>query len=359
MPGVLDLSELTMSPEEAQEVSKLIFEAAITGGDLAEFHEIETGIQHKTQIPFIGSLGLVGAKVAGCDRNENPAQIQLTEKFWDPELIGDRLKHCATDVNALLKLFKKAQRINPDFYDRIDAEEFGVIVAKVAEAMVAMLNRLVWFSDKNAGNVTADGGVIKDGVDVKYFNIFEGLFKQIFAEVPVGAPNYVEIVANDGADYAAQNNLAEDAGLMTLRKMYNAMDARFFDAWQKGAQPQFLLTRQLFQNYQDHLEDKSLAFTMAEVKDGVSVMSYRGIPIKVRHDWDANIRSFQDNGTKFNLPHRAVLTVKENIPVGTLSKEDLEKIESWYEKKDKANYIDFDLNLDAKHLLPYLTVAAY
>jgi hypothetical protein len=357
--AILDLSQFTMNEDEAREVSKLIFEAAITGGDLAEYHEIETGIHHKTQIPFIGSLGLVGAKVAGCDRNENPAQIQLTEKFWDPELIGDRLKHCATDVNALLKLFKKAQRINPEFYDRIDAEEFAVIVAKVAEAMTAMLNRLVWFSDKAAGNVTADGGVIKDGVDVKYFNIFDGLFKQIFAEIPEGAANHVSIAANDELNYADQQVLPADAGLKTLRKMYNAMDARFFDAWQKGAQPQFLITRQLFQNYQDHLEDKSLAFTLAEVKDGVTVMSYRGIPIKVRHDWDANIRSYQDNGTKFNLPHRAVLTVKENIPVGTVSKEDLEKIESWYEKKDKANYIDFDLKLDTKHLLPYLTVAAY
>lgn len=360
--AILDLTQFTMNEDEAREVSKLIFEAAITGGDLAEYHEIEPGIQHKTQIPFIGSLGLVGAKVAGCDRNENPAQIQLTEKFWDPELIGDRLKHCATDVNALLKLFKKAQRINPDFYDRIDAEEFGVIVAKVAEAMTAMLNRLVWFSDKNASNydaATNPTGLIKAGIDVKYFNIFDGLFKQIFAEVPDGAANHVAIDANDAADYAAQQVLPADAGLKTLRAMYNKMDARFFDAWQKGAQPQFLVTRQLFQNYQDHLEDKSLAFTLAEVKDGVTVMSYRGIPIKVRHDWDANIRSYQDNGAKWNLPHRAVLTVKENIPVGTLSKEDLEKIESWYEKKDKANYIDFDLKLDTKHLLPYLTVAAY
>lgn len=355
---MLDLSEFTMNEDEAREVSKLIFEAAITGGDLSEYHEIETGIEHKTQIPFIGTLGLVGAKVAGCDRNENPAQIKLTEKYWDPELIGDRLKHCATDVNALLKLFKKAKRINPDFYDRIDAEEFGVIVAKVAEAITAMLNRIVWFNDKAAANVTGSG-VITDGVDLKYFNIINGLFKQILAEVPEGAANHVTIAANDEATYTAQQNLAADVGLKTLRKMYNGMDARFFDTWQKGAEPQFLLTRQLFQNYQDYLEDKSLAFTMAEVKDGVTAMSYRGIPIKVRHDWDANIRAYQDNGTKWNLPHRAVLTVKENIPVGTLSTEDLSKIESWYEKKDKANYIDFDLKLDAKHLLPYLTVAAY
>ena len=132
-----------------------------------------------------------------------------------------------------------------------------------------------------------------------------------------------------------------------------------FEALEDGAQPQFEVTRELWQNYQDTLEDKSIVFSLAETTDGISKMSYRGIPIKVRHDWDNNIRSYQDNGTKFNLPNRAILTVKENIPVGTLSQEDLDNLESWYEKKDKANYIDFDLKLDVKHLLPYMTVAAY
>lgn len=355
---LLDLTGLTMNEEEAQSVSEAIFEALITGPELGEFHEIETGIQHKTQIPFIGNLGLVGKKVTGCDRNENPGTIPLTEKFWDPVKIGDRLKHCATDVNALLKLFKKAQKMNPDFYDRINGEEFGVIIAKVQQSMLIMLNRLAWFGDTAADNVSG-GGVITNGIDTEYFDILDGLWKQIITEVPTTADNYVEITANDGVSYAAQDNLAADAGLKLFRSMYNAIDARFFQAIESGASPEFLVTRKLFQNYQDHLEDKSLAFTLAETKDGVSVYSYRGIPIKVRHDWDSNIRSYQDNGTTYNLPHRALLTVKENIPIGTLNTADLDTLLSWYEMKDKANYIDFDLSLDTKHLLSYLTVAAY
>lgn len=354
---MLDLENLTMNAEEATEVSKAIFIAAIIGGDLSEYHEIETGIHHKTQIPFIGNLGLVGKKITGCDRNENPSQIPLTEKFWDPELIGDRLAHCATDVNSLLKLFKKASKINPDFYDRINSEEFGVIIAKVEQAIKKMNNRLVWFGDKQAENVT-DGGVITDGVDVDFFNIINGLFKQIFAEIPTTAKNYVEISENDGANYVAQK-LEADTALNTFRAMHNAIDARFFEAIEDGAQPQFLVTRELQQNYWDTLEKKSLNFSLAETTDGVTKMSYRGIPIKVRHDWDSNIRAYQDNGTKLNLPHRAILTAKENIPLGTVSEEDLGNIESWYEKKDKKNYIDFDLKLDAKHLLDYMTVAAY
>lgn len=358
MADLFDLQALTLNPSEADEVSKAIFEAVITGGPLEEDHEIITGIDHKEQIPFIGNFGLVGKKITGCDREGNPVQIPLTEKFWDPEIVGDRLKHCAVDRNQLLKLFKKAQRMNPDFYDRIGSEEMGVIVSKVELALITMLNRLVWFGDKSADNV-ANGGVISDGVDTDYFNIINGLFKQIFTEIPVGSSNYVEISANQAANYADQDNLPADFALKLFRSMHNQTDARFWQALEQGGQPKFYVTRKILQNYQDHLEDKSLVFTLAEAKDGTNSLTYRGIPLKVRHDWDNNIRSYQDNGTKFNLPHRVVLTVKENIPVGTLSVEDLTALISWYEQKDKANYIDFDLKIDTKHLLEYMTVVAY
>ena len=355
---MLDLTALTMNAEEASDVSKAIFITAILGGALAEHHEIETGITHKMQIPFIGNLDLVGVKITGCDRTVNPAQIPLTEKFWDPELIGDRLKHCATDVNSLLKLFKKASKINPDFYDRIGTEEFGVIIAKVEQAMVKMLNRLVWFGDKAADNV-ANGGQITDGTDPKSFSILDGLFKQIFIDIPTTAPNYVAIAENANASYATQTDLAADRSIKVFRDMYNKMDARFFEAMQDGAQPEFEVTRGMAQNWEDYLEEKSLAFTLAEAKEGTDRLRYRGIPIKIRHDWDSNIRSHEDNGTIYNKPNRCVLTLKENIPVGTVSTEDLTSIKSWYENKDHANYIDFDLMFDTKHLLPYLTVAAY
>lgn len=356
--AAFDLTGLTINDDEARDLQKAVFEATITGGKLAEFHEIETGIEHKTQIAFVGNLELVGKKQTTCDRTENGSSIPLTEKFWDPVIIGDRLKHCASDINTLLKLFKKAKNINPDFYDRIGGEEFGVIIAKLEQAITRMHNRLVWFGD-TAADTVANSGVITNGTDVGFFTPFDGLFKQIFTDVPTSASNYVAIAENATASKALQTTLAADRALTVFRAMYNAMDARFHEAVENGAQPQFLVTRQLAQNWEDFLEDKSFVFMLNRAEQGSDRLSYRGIPIKIRHDWDSVIRTYQDNGTTFNLPHRAVLTVKENIPVGTLDTASLNKIESWYEKKDKANYIDFDMSLDAKHLLSYLTVAAY
>lgn len=355
--AILKLDGLTMNASEASQVSQAIFERVITGGELEKTHDIVTGIEHKTQIPFIGAMGLLGKKITSCDRAVSTSQMPLTEKFWNPTIIGDRLKHCSVEVPMLFKIFEKAKRMNPDFYNRIGSEEMGMIVARVEEALTAMLNRLVWFGDTAAANVSGSG-VIKNGVDVAFFNSMDGLWKQIMVDVPTTAPNYVAITKNAGASYALQA-LAPDSALAIFRAMFNKMDSRFYEAIGQGSQPELLVTRELFQNYQDQLEDKSLNFTTVEAKDGVSGLAYRGVPIKVRYDWDNVIRAYQDNGTKYNLPNRALLTVKENIPVGTLSTEDLHNVDSFYDQKDKANYIDIDVMLDAKHLLPYLTVAAY
>jgi len=356
--ALFDLTAMTINEEEQNDLSKAIFEATITGGDLSEFHEIETGVHHKQQIPFIGNMELVGKKQTGCSRTESTETIPLTEKFWDPALIGDRLKHCATDVNNLFKLFKKAANVNPDFYDKIGSEEFGVIIAAVEKAMKKMNNRLVWFGDTAAANISG-GGVITNGTDVAFFTPFDGLFKQIFSEIAAGSAYHVDIAENALATKALQDVLVSTTAYNTFKAMYNKMDARMFEAIQDGAQPEYLVTRAMAQNWEDYLETKSLAFSLIEVKEGTDRLRYRGIPIKIKNDWDSNIRSYQDNGTTWNLPHRALLTVKENIPVATVNQSDLNSIESWYEKKDHANYIDFDLKLDAKFLLDYMAVVAY
>lgn len=355
--ALFDLSGLTMNPSEVDDVSKSVFELVIEESGLAEHHEIETGIVRKTQIAFIGNPGLVGKVQTDCNRIIDDFNIPITQKYWELVTLGIRLKHCATDVNALLKLFKKASRMNPDFYDRIGSQELGLVVSKLEQAIKQMLNRLVWFGDTAASNVS-NGGSIKNGIDIAYFTPIDGLFKQIFADVPTTASNYVKISENDGASYTTQE-LADDKALTIFRKMHNATDARFYQAISGGAQPKLFVTRELMQNYWNTLENKSLNFSLAETTDGTTKMSYRGIPIIVRYDWDENIRSYQDNGSTFNLPNRAILTLKENIPVATLSESDLDTVTSFYVQKDKANYMDVDMNLDTKHLLEYFTVAAY
>lgn len=351
--ALITADNLTLNPREVETMSQVIFNRVYNESELAEYHDIETGIDVSTQIAFAGRLGLLGKKTTGCTPNE-AGGFELTEKFWTPVMEDFRLKHCQTDMPALLKLFRKSQRINPDFFDAVGSEEFGVIISAVESALIENIHRKVWFNDTTAA-LQADGGVFKAGTDLGYFNSFDGLFKQLFTEIPAGSVNRIAIQPNTGNNYAAQA-LAADAALGIFEKMVTAADERLV-----AAEDSFILaTRSLADNYRATLRNKNLGSGFLEVvEEGRPKLYFDGIEIKVRYDWDRYIKTYQDNGTKHNLPHRAVFTTKSNIPVGTLSEEDLTKLDVFYDRTLKTNVMDAAYTLDAKHLEGYMTVVGY
>jgi hypothetical protein len=351
--ALIDASDLTLNPREVESVGEVIFERVFNESDLSEFHDVETGIDVTTQIVLAGRIGLLGKKTTGCTPNEATG-FELREKFWTPVMEDFRLTHCSTDMPALLKIFKKAKSVNPDFFDRVGSEEFGVIIAAVESAMLENIHRKVWFNDTAAAASTG-GGVFTPTTDLGYFNSFDGLFKQIMIDVTAGATPKVAIAANAGANYAAQN-LPDDAALGILEGMVEAADERLM----ADESAFFMVTRGIAENYKASLRNKNLgAGFMEVVENGRPKLFFDGIEVKVRYDWGRYIKAYQNNGTKWNLPNRAILTVKENIPVGTLDEGDLNKLDVFYDRTLKTNFMDAAWTIDAKHLEGYLTVAAY
>lgn len=357
--NLLDVSNLTLNPVEATELSKFIFESLLETGDLSKYHDIQTGIFYKEQIPFVGTLGLVGKKSTGCKPEANTGTVTFTEKFWEPEMIEDRFENCAKDANRLFKAFKRAQKINPDFFNNIGSEEEAVIFTLIEGAMRLMINRKVWFDDKTMANVSG-GGYLKNGIDVDYFNVINGLWKQIISiDIPTSSPHYVAIAQNATASYVLQTTYDDDFALKLFRKMWNKADSRLKQAIGNGEKLFLHVTPEIAQNWADYKEDKSLVFTLANAEGGGLMDMYRNIEIVTRYDWQADIQAYFDNGTKYHLPNRALLTTATNLPIGTPSLEDLTTLISEYNNYEKINFIDFALMLDAKFLQPYMAVAAY
>lgn len=353
MASKIDISNLTLNAEEATDAGSLILEREFVNGVLSANHDIYTGILYKEQIPFAGKIADALKKSSGCTPNQGGG-VTLSEKFWDPEIFDARFQHCAADLNKLFKLFQKEQRINPDYFDKEGSQEMQMIYSLIAQMLRETLPVKVWFSDKAADTV-ANGGVFANGTDVDLYNVFDGIFKQIMAEVGAGDANYVEIAANAGADYAAQALTGEDA-YNTLVAMRNAADERLLES----GDAKFYVTRSVADKYRDHLRANTLGAGFIEiVEGGKTQLLFDGIPVEVMYVWDRVIKSVQDNGTKWNLPHRALLTTPANIPVGTVSESDLEELDSFYDKTLKQNIVDVAFSLDAKHLEPYMTVAAY
>ena len=350
-------SGFSFNPEELKDWSKVIDELTFADETLNSLHDVETGIKYNQQIVFAGRMGLMGKAVSGCTPNA-VSGIALTEKFWTPVDEDFRLEHCSADVNAQDKLLRQMARMNPDFYNVIEGSQSTIgsfLVAKVIDGFVENLLRKVWFSDTAAALVSG-AGVITNGTDLGYFNTFDGLFKQIFAEVTTGDSNYVEITENAGATYALQA-LPADATIAYLKAMYQAADSRL----QSRDDAKFYVTRTIWDGYLNDLEsvqNSGAGNTMINEAGQVS-LTYRGIQVVKMDIWDRVITAYEDNGTTYNLPNRAVLTVSSNIPVGTLAEGDFGTVDAFYDQYNKVNVIDGIYTIDAKHLETYLTVAAY
>lgn len=350
-------SSFAFNREELKDWSKVINELTFGDPTLNELHDIEQGIKYNQQIVFAGRMGLMGKKVTGCTPNAVDG-IALTEKTWTPVDMDFRLEHCSADVNAQDKLIRQMAKMNPDFYNVIEGSQNVVgnfLVAKVIEGFNENLLRQAWFSD-TAAALTTGGGVFKVGTDLGYFNSLNGFFKQIFTEIPTTDAKYVAIAKNAGASYSAQALASGDA-IATLKAMYAKADSRLLDS----GSAKFYVTRTIWDGYLNDLEsiqNSGAGNTMINENGQVS-LTYRGIPVVKIEVWDRVIAAYQDNGTKWNLPHRAVLSTPMNLPIGTLATDDFGALEAFYDQYHKVNVIDGVYTIDAKHLQKYLTVAAY
>ena len=348
-----------LNKEEATQVSEAIFEAIYVSSDISKYHEIHEGVQWAKQIPFIGDLGLVGHELLGCKPDPHGGSIPFSEKTWTPKILGERFIHCADDLDALFKLVGRLRRTNPDYYDRIASQEMEVIVQVVQRAIKNAIPRIVWFADTAADEISG-GGVYANGTEMKYFTMIDGLWKQIMAEIGSGDSNYIEISQNSGADYAAQENFSDDFAYELFKSMWRKADPALKQiVGQEGMVLDLHVTSAIYDNWIDYKGDKSLAFTLEGVENCNGTSAFRCINVIPRYDWDAIIQGYQDNGTTYNLPNRALLTSKENIPVGTVSQNSLSELDSFYDRFEKANVVDWATHLDAKFLQSKLAVAAY
>lgn len=354
MATIINVENLTLNPEEVKDVSQIMWERVIESPTIADIHDVIEGIKYKTQILFGGSMGDSLRVSVGCTPNQAEG-LELTEDFWDPVRYDARWEHCQADVDALFKLFKNYQKMNPDFYDRIGSEEMGILIAKIEQALPMDILTKAWFSDSDAAT-TADGGDFKVGTDLTLYNGNDGIWKQVFAKITSEDENYVEITANAGATYAAQKITPADAAAV-LESMYFAADSRLKD----DPDARILVTSSIFDGYLQYLKNTQATgggFT-AILENGQPALSIYGMPVVKMPLWDRKIKALFDNGTVYDKPNRALMTTKYNIPIGTVSSQDFTAIDSFYEKYKKINVLDAVVEFDAKFLQPYLGVAAY
>lgn len=138
------------------------------------------------------------------------------------------------------------------------------------------------------------------------------------------------------ATTAAVRNTTLKAGAAKdiLQALYEARTDELaeFDA----TEARFDVTRSIYENYLAYLQTQSGAeAAFSTLVNGVRTLTFNGIPVMKRPDWDKRWKS-ADHG--YVQPHLALLSTHENYVWGTDSTDDMAQVEAWYEKKDQMNY---------------------
>jgi len=354
MAAKFDLTNFTTpTAEQLQNASEVIVKEVFVNSPLEKNYDIQTGIQRDKQIVFADGFDVVGKAIDGCTPEEI-GTVALTDKEWTPKLIAGRFTFCASDENQLLGILKKARNVFPDFFQRNEGSDadLSLIAGIVMNSIQGSILPKAWFSD-TAADTIANSGVFKNGTDLDLFNQLDGGWKQIFADNTI--PVYT-ITKNAGNSYANQALASGDA-LTILKNVYLKASVNL----KALPNAKFYVSRSIYENLLFAYSEKGAdnGGLTQDLQNGISVLKFMGREVVAEDSWDYTINKYQNNGTVWNKPHRVVFTVKENIPIGTLSKDDLAQLKYHYVEHEYKNYIDFGYFLDMKVLRGDLISAAY
>jgi hypothetical protein len=344
MAAVLDFTRFNFTAEQIRDVNELIFDDILESPEITLICTLYPGIVFDRQIGFIGEGGLVGVKGQGCNPTPQAWKIGTREVTWEPRSWEILIADCWKDLEQTAAAY--ALNTGVDVADFTDSDYYAIVAQVLTVSIKKFIIRLFWFNDTGADNVS-NGGIITSGVDTAYFDIINGLWKQLLMQVAANPRQRVVVTENAALTYAAQDLTPDNAAKylqqlkykapITLRNKENAivpMTQSFYDAWEM------------------YLQGKNLESTYVNLVDGRKVLKAYGMTLIPVPIWDEMIGEFENTGTKLNNPHRALYIQKEILAVGVDGDDSFEKMNVWYNKDERTVKTELMGKADAKLLNP-------
>ena len=344
MASSIDFTNFQFTTEQIRDINELLFDEIVEAPEISLITTLYPGIVFDKEIGFIGEGGLVGVKNQGCNPTPQTWKIGTRTVKWQPKSWEILLAECWTDLEATAAVYSLNTGV--DMADFTDTDYYAIVVQVLTASIKKFIIRLVWFNDEDAENIS-EGGIITDGVDVDYFNIMNGLWKQLLTQVTANPTQRVVVAENAGASYDAQDLTPEKAAeylrelkykapltLRTRENTFVVMTQSFYDAWEM---------------YNQGKENEAVYTNLVDGRQVLKAYGMTLIPIPV---WDEMIAEYENTGTKLNNPHRALYISKNNVAVGLDGNNSFDTMNVWYEKKERMVYTELMGKADAKILNP-------
>lgn len=146
--------------------------------------------------------------------------------------------------------------------------------------------------------------------------------------------------------------LTADEAFDSMVLMEDAMPAEMLEF---RSELRILCTRTWESNYRATLESDGTEQAHSEILNGKRVLTFRGIPLIVRHDWDIHLAA----DFVGYYPHRALLTIPKNLIFATDFADADSMAEEFYDKTLQKNFFRVQYKAGTQYVHTNYLVAAY
>lgn len=314
MAQTIQFDQFTVDNGAIRDLNELLFTTTYNDPAIEQVITPYTGVENGKKLGYIDSIDDVGTKATGCNPTYTNVNLKGFEKTWDLGEWAIPKKFCYKDLTETLAKYgmkpgtERGDLQDTPYWDKL-------LIPLLQRATVDMFWRLAWFGDTEAKAV-ADSGTITDGVDINLLNTCDGLWKRLEAIIAANTNQQTKIDANEKTTYAEQKEAvrAEGYAIDIIDKMLADADGRI-DSLEGNA---IFMTNSLFKALRSDVYRRTkYQLTTEKLMDGIILSEYDGKTVVALDIWDRMIKKFENTGTKFNLPHRAVYTSPKNLFVGT------------------------------------------
>lgn len=302
----LNLTGLAFDEEQVRKVEEILRMKLLVVGEITDYMTVLPGQVGQRELGLMGGFGIVGTGDKGCTITADNEQITATPKTITPTIWDIYVTECYKNLEATASMY--AMRTGTAMSDLTGTDWEAIIVEAMYEAIKKMMVRLAWFSEKDAAVYTS-GGHFTDGTTLTKWNLIDGLWKQLITLAGVYTGQVYTISKNAGNSYANQALASGDAKA-ALMGLWTKMPAAL------RQQPDVigLMTNSLFVAYWNDMAGTiNIESQLTILENGLTQVKIGNVPFIVMPYWDELIDGYQNNGTVWYKPHRALITTKSNL----------------------------------------------
>lgn len=313
-------------------LTELFYDPQPEGEDIFADYRLMDNVDSTRNLYFNNTLTKTLVPYSTCGRTTT-GSTTLSDKTLTVYKLKQQLEQCEDQFEdtVLGELRKKGTKIT----DLTGTVLEDIIRTQALRALRYDIPRQIWFNKQTSAST--------------HYTAFDGFF-QLFFDSSASLAHSINMAYNtDYETSSSSDTLSTDGAYKAMKKIYENQGANLRAI--PNNMKKFFVTSTVYDNLLVTYENTGTDLGLTRLSDGIGTLKFRGITVKEMPYWDYALTDTTANPMSAQIGSNAiVLTMNENLVVGTDMAFRDASFEVWYSRDDEKLYTDFKLKLGVQYL---------